>query len=65
MSFWNTFVKVWHVRASVKIQEAIEEAYYNAKAEREFKSNLPDIIQELDKKNANWNEKMKHYRKKS
>jgi hypothetical protein len=64
MSFWNTFFKVWQVRSSIKIQESIEEAYNNAKAEREFKSNLPEIIKELDKKNSNWNDKMKQYRKK-
>jgi uncharacterized FlaG/YvyC family protein len=62
MSFWNTFVKVWQVRTSIKIQESFEDAYHTAKKSAEFQSNLPDIIEEIDKKNNTWNSKLNFHR---
>jgi hypothetical protein len=62
MSFWNTFWRVWEVRTSFRIQQNIEQAVRNAQAEAELNSNLPDIIQELEEKNDNWNRKLKFHR---
>ncbi len=54
MSFWNTFVKVWQVRTSIKIQESIETSFRNARKEAELQRNLPEIINELETKNSIW-----------
>ena len=65
MGFWDTFVKVWQVRTSIKIQESLEESYRVAKENAETQANIPKIIDELNKKNASWNEKIEHNRKKT
>lgn len=65
MGFWETFVKVWQVRTSIKIQESLEESYRVAKENAETQANMPKIIDELNKKNASWNEKIKHHRNKT
>ena len=63
MGFWNTFIKVWQVRTSIKIQESLEESFRVAKENAEIQANIPDIIAELDKKNKPWNEKINHHRR--
>ena len=63
MGFWDTFVKVWQVRASVRIQKSFEESYQAVKEKAETNENLPKIIDELYKKNHSWNEKLKQHRK--
>jgi hypothetical protein len=65
MSFWDTFVKVWQVRTSIKIQESLEESYRVSKENAETQANIPKIIDELNKKNASWDEKIEHHRKKT
>ena len=62
MSFWNTFWRVCEVRTSVRIQQNIERAVQNSRAKAELNSNLPDIIQELEEKNGDWNRKLKFHR---
>lgn len=64
MGFWNTFVKVWQVRASIEIQESFEESLSNAKENLDAQANIPKIIDELNKKNESWNEKIDSHRKK-
>ena len=63
MGFWDTFVKVWEVRTSIKIQESLENSYRVAKENSELQANIPDIIEELDKKNQSWDDKINHHRK--
>ncbi|WP_396179349.1 hypothetical protein [Flavobacterium sp.] len=65
MGFWDTFVKVWEVRTSIKIQESLENSYRVAKENSELQANIPDIIEELDKKNQSWDDKINHHRKKT
>jgi hypothetical protein len=65
MGFWDTFVKVWQVRTSVRIQESLENSYRVAKENSELQANIPDIIDELDKKNQSWDDKINHHRKKT
>lgn len=64
MSFWNTFVKVWQVRTSIKIQETFESSFKQAKQEAELKRNLPDIINELETKNSTWEAELEKHRSK-
>ncbi len=64
MSFWKTFVKVWQVRASVQIQESLEESYNVFKENNETQANIPKIVDELNKKNESWNEKINYQRNK-
>lgn len=64
MVFWDTFVKVWQVRTSVRFQESLEKSYRVAKENAEMQANIPKIIDELNKKNESWNEKINHHRKK-
>jgi hypothetical protein len=63
MGFWNIFIKVWQIRTSVKIQESIENSFYVARKNSELKSNMNDIVEELEKKNQSWDDKIKHHRK--
>lgn len=63
MSFWNTFLKVWQVRASIRIQENLEHAIHESRREHEINNNLSDIIQELNEKNTRWNREMEYQRK--
>lgn len=65
MGFWDTFVKVWQVRTSIKIQESLEESYQVAKENAETQANIPKIIDELNKKNETWEQKINHHRKKT
>ena len=65
MGFWDTFVKVWQVRTSIKIQESLEVSYRVAKENAETQANIPKIIDELSQKNASWDEKIEHHRKKN
>jgi hypothetical protein len=64
MGFWDTFVKVWQVRTSIKIQESLEDYFVHAKSNAETKSNIPKIVDDVNKKNLSWNKKINHYRKK-
>lgn len=64
MGFWDIFVKVWQVRTTVRIQESLENSYRVAKENSELQANIPDIIEELDKKNQSWDDKINHHRKK-
>lgn len=64
MGFWDTFVKVWQVRTSIKIQESLEESYRITKENAEIEANIPKIIDELNRKNTSWKEKLKHHRNK-
>lgn len=64
MGFWDTFIKVWQVRTSIKIQESLEESYRLAKKNIELKENIPEIIEQLTQKNSSWNVKMNFHRKK-
>lgn len=65
MGIWNTFVKVWQVRTSVKIQQTIESSYYDAKEKIETQANLKEIIDELNKKNKSWKNSINNHRKKT
>lgn len=65
MGFWNTFVKVWQVRTSIRIQERFESSYHLAKKKIETENNLPQIINELNTKNASWEEELEKHRKKN
>ena len=62
MSFWDIFVKVWQVRTSIKIQESLEESYRIVKENRETPDNTAKIIEELNKKNVSWDEKINRNR---
>jgi hypothetical protein len=64
MGFWDIFVKVWQVRTTVRIQESLENSYRVAKENSELQANIPDIIEELDKKNQSWDDEINHHRKK-
>ena len=63
MGFWDTFVKTWQVRTSIRIQQSFEDSYRIAKAEAEARENIYEIIDELDKKNQSWEEKINQHRK--
>ncbi len=65
MGFWNTFVKVWQVRTSIRIQERFESSYHLAKKKIETENNLPQIINELNTKNATWEDELEKHRKKN
>jgi len=58
MSFWETFVTVWQVRTSVRIQESIEDAALSSKRQAELEANLPKIVEEVEKKNKSWQEQL-------
>ena len=64
MSFWDTFVKVWQVRTSIKIQESMEDAFRSAKKQAEIDANLSQIVEEVEKKNKSWQEQLENHRKK-
>ncbi len=65
MGFWNTFKHTWQVRTAVRIQQGIESYFENQKLEferlnkqAELKANIPTILNELEKKNHNWEEQI-------
>jgi hypothetical protein len=61
MGFWDTFVRVWQVRTSVRIQQGIENYLQEQKQVNELNANIPSILNELKKKNEAWeNLKNKH-----
>ncbi len=64
MGFWDTFVKVWQVRTSIKIQEDFERGYRESVERNNTLNNLPDIIEELEKKNDSWEDELERQRKK-
>jgi hypothetical protein len=64
MSFWNTFVKVWEVRTSIKIQESIENYFSNKRKRDNNFDNSSEIVDELISKNSSWNEKISKARDK-
>lgn len=64
MSFWNTFVKVWEVRTSVKIQEDIENYFSNRRKRKNSFDNSSEIVDEIITKNTSWNEKISKARDK-
>ncbi len=63
MSFWNTFVKVWQVRTSIKIQESIEDAFVESQRKAELESNISEIISEVIEKNSSWQSELDKRRK--
>jgi hypothetical protein len=61
MGFWDTFIRVWQVRTSVRIQQGIENYLQEQKQVNELNANIPSILNELKKKNEAWeNLKNKH-----
>jgi hypothetical protein len=62
MSFWNTFVKVWQVRTSFRIQEAIENSLQRRADNSSLSENIPKIVDELNKKNEIWNKNISIHR---
>lgn len=58
MGFWDTFVRVWQVRTSVRIQRGIENSLDELRCENELRANIPTILNELEKKNDSWEEKI-------
>jgi hypothetical protein len=64
MSFWNTFVKVWQVRTSIKIQESIEDTFVESQRKAELESNISEIISEVIEKNSSWQNELDKRRKK-
>lgn len=59
MGFWDTFVRVWQVRTSVRIQQSIENYLHERKRVNELNANIPSILNELEKKNESWESQMK------
>jgi hypothetical protein len=59
MGFWDTFVRVWQVRTSVRIQRGIENYLDEHKRVKELNANIPSILNELEKKNESWENQMK------
>lgn len=64
MSFWNTFVKVWEVRTSVKIQEDLENYFSNRRKSKSSFDNSSEIVDEIILKNSSWDEKISKARDK-
>jgi hypothetical protein len=62
MGFWNTFVKVWQVRTSIRIQENLENAVSDAREEKNLNENLPTILNEVLSKNELWDRELEHQR---
>lgn len=62
MSFWSTFVKVWQVRTSFRIQEAIENSLQRRADNSSLSENIPKIVDELNKKNEIWNKNISIHR---
>lgn len=62
MSFWNNFVKVWQVRTSFRIQEAIESSLQRRADNSSLSDNIPKIVDELNKKNEIWNKSISIHR---
>lgn len=58
MGFWDTFVRVWQVRTSVRIQRGIENYLDEQKRINELNANIPTILNELEKKNEKWDNLM-------
>ncbi len=59
MGFWDTFIRVWQVRTSVRIQRGIESYLDEQKRVNELSTNIPSILNELEKKNESWENQMK------
>ena len=59
MGLWDTFVRVWQVRTSVRIQQSIENYLHERKRVNELNANIPSILNELEKKNESWENQMK------
>lgn len=64
MSFWKTFVKVWEVRTSIKIQEGLENYFSNKRKSDNNLDNSSEIVDELISKNSSWNKKITNARNK-
>lgn len=54
MAFWDTFVKVWEVRTSIRIQEALEDAYLNYRRNVSDNSVSPSLISDIVRANHSW-----------
>jgi hypothetical protein len=63
MGFWNTFLRTWQIRKSIKIQETLEDYIQWAKDYAQTQENMPQIIEELNKKNKSWQEIINKSRK--
>lgn len=62
MSFWKTFVKVWEIRASIQIQESLENSFRQFVSNSKTTENIPKIVDELIKKQKSWNNNVSKYR---
>ena len=65
MGYWDSFIKVWQVRSSIAIQESIENSIREVRRSNELYSNIPKIVDELNRKNDNWNDKLINERNKT
>jgi Fic family protein len=62
MGFWDTFIRVWQVRTSVRIQRGIENYLDEQKRLNELNANIPSILNELEKKNEAWDNLMNKHK---
>ena len=65
MGFWSTFIKVWQVRTSIRIQEGLENSFKSAVEEKETSENIPKILNEVNSKNNMWDREMDFQRNKT
>jgi Fic family protein len=65
MGFWDTFIRVWQVRTSVRIQRGIENYLDEQKRLNELNANIPSILNELEKKNEAWDNLMNKHKNKN
>jgi hypothetical protein len=62
MGFWDTFIKVWHVRASIRIQEGLGDAIRRSADEENAKENGPKIVRALSNNKILWDREMEYQR---
>jgi Fic family protein len=65
MGFWDTFIRVWQVRTSVRIQRGVENYLDEQKRLNELNANIPSILNELEKKNEDWENLMNKHKNKN
>ena len=58
MGLWDTFIRVWQIRTSVRIQKGIENYIHEQKQLNDLNANIPSILNELEKKNESWENQM-------
>ena len=64
MGFWDVFVKVWQVRASIRIQNSIENGFRNSRTSRNY-DNTEEIVSALIKSNDSWQSQLNYHRQQS